>query len=332
MAVRRCPRCSTPLTEDEALAPACPMCGEALQAPAPPAPEAKPAPPAAPSPWGWIAAVSALSALALGLWLARPLPALPVPVEKSEEYRTLLEAKNRADARVADLPRQAGKARAALEKKLEERGRELDEERGKRVEAEKRLGEALAKLADAEKRATEALEVVRLDKAAGTHRVESLRDGEKLRLAGRIGTLHVVSVEGAAVLDARGLTARVVVIERSINGKAKVFVNAPSGVVMLPTIAGGAEVEADAPKGRVSVRGVGSGSKVRIKAREAQFGGSINGTGTEVRVTLSKHGALNFDQLASGSRLLWKKENPGDPMPRLGKGAVRDSAQFAEER
>ncbi len=353
MAVSRCTQCQAVLLEEEAAAAACPACGGVFARPA----EGEVAPPAIEAipprrrPWGLMAAVSVLAALVVVLWLMRPaVPPAPVPPEETDAYRSLLAEKEKEEtaARAALLKlagdlaaaREATRRVAALEKKLaaqEADAAKLHADTARQHAAlEEKLGAALARATAAEKAMEEArarAAVVpgdRLDDPAGTHVVEAINNGDKVKLTGRIGTLRVKGINDG-VLDAQALTARTIIFEGAVNGKSEAKLHAPGGTVTLAGINAEAKVEIDAPGGTVRTGGDLNGeSRLKVLAREMRIDGSVQGS-AGVTLTIGDKGAISFELLQGSAQVRWRKEKKTDSDPRLDEGEVRSGASFGKQ-
>ncbi len=171
--------------------------------------------------------------------------------------------------------------------------------------------------------------LTRLEGPAGTHTVEAINNGKRTRLSGRIGTLRIKGVHDGE-LDASALQARAIVLEGAVNGKSVLKLAAPGGTVTLAGLNAEANVEIDAPGGSVSTGDLNGDSRLEMRAREMKFLGNVQGS-SAVALTLTANGAVQFKLLQGDSKVMWNKEKPSDPSPRIEEGEVRGSAQFARE-
>jgi hypothetical protein len=130
-----------------------------------------------------------------------------------------------------------------------------------------------------------------------------VRPGGHLVLTGKVKRLVIPGLLAGAVLDASRLEAGDVVVAGPIDGGSRIVVCAPGGVVRF--------------RGRVDGESV-----VEVTARSVAFDEAISGAGTRVRVTLTSGGELAFSTVTGGSRLEYRKANPGDPVPKLTAGLV----------
>ncbi len=274
-------------------------------------------------------AVAALSAAALSLCATRGT----TPPERTPEYLALLGQKEAVDSELAAIDARLKKAAAdalaaaAREKAL---AGKLSAESSKRGGMEGKLNEALAKITALEKAVAEEREradTIKLDQPGGSHRLESVKDGEVVRFSGRIATLRVGSLGGGAVLDTSRLDAREIYIERGIKGKSKAVLKA-AATVSVNGIAEGSAVEIDAPAGRVFINAITGDSRLKARTKELFLVGQVHGTKTEVDATLTAGGSLRFTYLHSGGKLTWRKEKPDDPEPSLSPGRVESGATF----
>ncbi len=329
MAVARCQHCDILLTEDEAAGPACPACASpfAVKEAAPPPPP----PPEPARPWGLIVAVAALSAATLSLWATRPDV---VRAEQTPEYAALLEQKESADsalAAAAAREKRAAVAAKGSETREKALAGKVAAEGKKRNEAEAKLAEALTRISALEKvfaEVKERADTVRLDQPGGHHRIDSLKDGQVVKLAGRIGTLHIGSISGGSTLDASRLEAREVHIERTVSDKSRAILRATVNASIHAGIDGGSSVDLEAPTGRVNINALSGGSRARLRGKEVAIHGVVSGPGTAVEAILTANGSLRFNAAADKARLVWRKDKASDPRPRVSPGRVEPGAAF----
>ncbi len=356
MPAPRCRHCDAILLAEEVGAQSCPACGAVLaerpaDATAPPLVEPLPE---ARRPWGLIAALLAQALLIGWLWLGRPAP--PPPVEDTDTYRALLADRQAAQARgEAALAKMRADLAAARTQKPAKPEETPGRDRPTRADLEKQIAElnkafeqvakgradALAKATAAEKALEDERAKVmkpappavagaaRLDDPAGTHIVEAINNGDKVKLSGRIGTLRVRAVNDGE-LDASALQAKVIIFDQPVHNKSVVKLRAPGGAVALAGINGEARVEIDAPGGVVSTGDLNSESRLTARAREVRFTRAVQG-GSVVNLTLTAGGAIAFKMIQGSARVTWKKDKPSDPAPRIDEGEVRGDASFRKE-
>jgi hypothetical protein len=175
--------------------------------------------------------------------------------------------------------------------------------------------------------------VTRVDEPKGTYTVPVIKGGKTVRLAGTVSTLKVGEVSGGGTLDASGLVARRVVCSGPITGRASVMLSAPDGTVEFARgIDGESTVVVSAPGGRITFPTkeeacISGGSSVSLTARDVDLRRAIDGEKTRVVVTVSKSGVLRFAALKGTSVLEYRKADPSDPDPRLGRGSVGPGAE-----
>jgi hypothetical protein len=349
MAITRCSQCNLPLTEDEARAPACAVCGAPLAGAAVPAGRhpvpAAPRPPRAGIDLRMVAAGLAVLVLVTGgLWLclhglagdqqekvaAKPtgpnllarLPSAPsaqgkpaTPVARTTGPAGLAGKKGSAGHQ------EAGRLRLALYPPL----------------TFVKLGPAAALPNAVPTGRREVLTSTErtIDRPAGKYTLEALRNHAVVKLRGRVHTLYVQSVDGGSVLDARELDAAIIVVSRPINGRSTVRLHAPGGsVTFLGEVKGQSTVEVRAPGGQVHFGKdrqdrasiINGESQVAITGRAVELRGTINGTRTHVVVALTRGGRLTVGQLNGRSRLDYRRQNPGDPAPFVHAGLIQPGA------
>ncbi len=174
----------------------------------------------------------------------------------------------------------------------------------------------------------------KLDRPDGDYEIEVLKGDAVIKLTGKIKTLKVPLVEGAATLDASALEAKEIIFTGKINNQATVKLNAPEGSVRFNgAVEGAAVLEVNAPGGSVlfaepSARDLGrEGSKidgsarVTITAKDVNFRGDLVG-GARVVVTLTYGGTLRFREIAGGAVLRYKKADGKDPEPTVRAGLI----------
>jgi outer membrane biosynthesis protein TonB len=182
-------------------------------------------------------------------------------------------------------------------------------------------------------------EVEQINNPDGEHTVQTLNDGTKLKLKGKVGTLKINGLNGGSVLDALHLEAKEIIITGGVNGESLLRLNAPQGkVIFRADINGSSLVQVFAPDGVVIFgnpdKQPGQGSQINgesqldIVAREVDLRGPVNGTHTEIDVVLSKGGKLSFHELHGASRLLYSNLDPADPTPTIQAGKIMGAAQF----
>jgi len=174
----------------------------------------------------------------------------------------------------------------------------------------------------------------KLNQPDGEYEVEVVKGDVVIKLTGKIKTLKVPLVEGAATLDASGLEAKEIIFAGKINNQTTVKLNAPGGSVRFNgAVEGAAILEVNAPGGSVifaepSARDLGrEGSKidgsarVTITAKDVNFRGDLVG-GARVVVTLTRGGSLKFQEIAGGAVLQYRKADRNDPDPKVSAGAI----------
>jgi hypothetical protein len=138
-----------------------------------------------------------------------------------------------------------------------------------------------------------------------------VRPGGHLVLAGKVKRLVIPGLQAGAVLDASRLEAGEVVVAGPIDGRARLIVRAPAGLVRF--------------RGKVD-----GGSVVEVTARTVGFDEPIGGPETRAVVTLTSGGELTFAAVGGSSRLEYRRANPGDPAPKLIAGRVVPPGIVAE--
>lgn len=357
MPVARCPHCASVLLEEEAQGSVCPACGRSLETPActvtAASPEAE-TPPVQPAPrraWGWMAVAACSSIFSLVLWVGRPETPAPLAGKETttsrlpgEEEQAKLAGTAKELMRLREEMRAATEDReaqvAALEKKLTAVEAAASESR---QVLEKQLATAVAGAELAGRRAAaaeKALEEerarrspafvgpgeVRLDDPAGEHVVDTLNEGDRLKLTGRIGVLRIRGVNDGE-LDASALQARSIVFEQPVNGRSAVKLSAPGGSVALAGINAEARVEVEAPGGTLRTPDINGDSRLSARAREVRFEGAVQGS-SKVSLTLTANGFMRFGTIQGSATVTWKRERASDPNPNIQEGEVRGGGRF----
>ena len=177
-----------------------------------------------------------------------------------------------------------------------------------------------------------------IENPAGEYALESLNAGARVRLRGKVKTLRIGPVNGESTLDAAGLEAREVILDKEINGGSTVRLQATEGSVEFRgAVNGRSKVYVDAPGGKVTfVRPPGAGqagaeiggdSKVTIRAKDVDFQCPIGGSETRVTVVLTRGGSLRFSEISGRSRLLYRRAEQKDPEPLVSRGTIRSQAE-----
>lgn len=173
---------------------------------------------------------------------------------------------------------------------------------------------------------------------ANNHRVEELNqpDGEypagalnsddTLTLSGKVKSLKVDAVAGAAKLDASGLQAKEVILSGAFGGSGSAVINAPGGTVIVQgTLGGGSNLTITAPGGKVvfenATGGIGEGARVHVTAGEVDIRSEVGG-GASIEITLTKGGALKTAAISAGGHIVYRKEKPDDPELKVETGTI----------
>jgi hypothetical protein len=164
----------------------------------------------------------------------------------------------------------------------------------------------------------------------GEYTLDRLMGNMKLKLVGNVRRLVVAGAEALTVLDAIELKAAEVRVTGSIAGSAKVKIFCPDGKVQLDRIMSKADVLIRAPQGRVVIGEVKGDAKLTITAKEVVLPQPIDGLGALVEAKLTRDGTLKFVELRGKTRLIWRKNDPDDPMPRIEAGRVAATASFRQ--
>lgn len=175
----------------------------------------------------------------------------------------------------------------------------------------------------------------------GEHVIESLNGGETVRLAGKVRTLRINSVNEESLLDASRLEAREIIVSGSINGRSTVKVHAPNGRFELRgSVNGQSELELRVPNGKVlfgtpsTTSGGGGGevngeSQVIIAAKDVDLGGKITG-GTSIKVTLNAGGKLQFRSITGNAHIHYRKTRAEGPVPIVEQGTITGAAEVKQ--
>ncbi len=145
--------------------------------------------------------------------------------------------------------------------------------------------------------------------------------GEHVILKGRAKSLKLAAVDGGASVDASGLVAAEIVVDR-VDGNSTVKLNAPEGqVTFAGKVDGKSTVVVHAPGGLVrfpnaTVTGqagskIDGSSRVSITAKRVELRGDINGQATRVTVVLTRAGALRVATVQGTAVLEYRMENSG---------------------
>jgi hypothetical protein len=174
---------------------------------------------------------------------------------------------------------------------------------------------------------------VRLDDPDGEFVVEQVASGKTLKLIGKVKRLKIVRVNGKATLDASQLEAREIVVEQGIFSEATVLLNAPNGFVEFRgPLNGRVKVTVNAPKGMVIFKANGgqitNEAHAHVTAATIECHDLIHGSNALLDATLTRGGRLQFKEAASGSVLQYRKAAWNDPEVQIIPGTLRDQAEM----
>lgn len=177
-----------------------------------------------------------------------------------------------------------------------------------------------------------------IENPGGEYALEALNAGAQVRLRGKVKTLRIGPVNGESTLDASGLEVRQVILVGEINGGSTVKLEAQEGSVEFRgAVNGRSKVYVDAPGGTVTfLKAPGAGqagaaingeSKITIRAKDVDFQCPIGGSETRVTVVLTRGGSLRFTEIGGRSRLLYRRAEQKDPEPLVSRGTIRGQAE-----
>lgn len=321
MAIARCPHCRLPLTTEEARRPVCPSCAvNVAPRAAPPAVATAPPPPA--RPW-WIVRLACEGLLvAMGggmLWYALSPAQTPEPPMLAETAPAPAAPKQVAPiATPVETPPDEAEPPVELEPKTEPepprataKWRAPAPWRGPvpRHKPATTHPTTTAKKSPARVTRHEAIfgTARLLDRPDGEFTVPDLRDGQRVQLLGRVGTLRIGAVGARAVLDAARLEARTVICGGPIGGRATVRLVAPDGAI-----------EFRAP--------IAGEAWVAVRARVVTLGEVSDAA--RVGVVLTRGGTLTFGAVGGRAWLFYRKLAPADPEPEVRGGPVSPDAEL----
>jgi hypothetical protein len=287
-----------------------------------------------------MSATGVLVLIVLLQWLSWPSAASTGPVGDDGPLAALKAEKERAEQAAVAARAETARVRGEMQKQITSI---REEELAKRNAAESKQTEAEKKVAQADQRAKQAEErlkkeqdflnasdeLVKINRPNADYLVKALNDGAALTLMGKVGTLRVEGVN-TALLDASRLEAKSIVFYQAINGRSMVKLHAPNGRISLASINAAAQVEIDAPGGRTEIRDINGESKLRVRTKELRLTGDVNGT-AQLNVIFTRDGSLKFVRLQGESKLLWKKDAPGDPEPAITRGEIKGKAILEDE-
>ncbi len=179
--------------------------------------------------------------------------------------------------------------------------------------------------------------VVRLADPDGEYVIPALNN-QRVTLTGTIKRLRVASIDANSVLDASDLKVREIICAGKIDAASVVKLNAPGGAVEFrEKVAGGVNLEVNAPGGIVTFGDAGGGMDAKINggvmlkitAKRVEFRDRING-GVHVDVALSNDGALAFKELTGGAHIHYHKIRREDLEPHIQSGSVDLTAEFKQ--
>lgn len=343
MLVRRCPHCDLPLLADEITDGLCPTCGQVVEEPVL-VEEPKPLPPPPPG-WGrfWLGSAAGAAFIFFIVW---PLAALFTPASASrEELETARTEKTEAEEgrQTALAARNMAERKfAALEKTLQTTSAEkaAADEDVKKEKAAKKLAveqrNTLLNQFNELKGSFDALQATRwpatrvsnVNNPGAEYQLPPMTTATGVKLIGQVKTLKVPTVTNGAYLDATEFQAREIVFLGPINGGARVRLAGTNTKVTIPEINGKASVDIRVPGGSVVIRVINGDAQVTITTKEIDLADFVDGDRTQATVTLNAGGLLRFNDLRGSSRLLWRKEKPGDPDPRIDQGKIKPAAEF----